>query len=74
MVKMVEPPYCHRLNEAIGHENAEMLVSLLLRMIERAIDRRTMQSLEIIINEKGFVRHFNGSDNVSGVKPAYIPE
>jgi hypothetical protein len=39
------------------------------RVKERAIERKSQQSVEVIFNEHGHVRHINGSDNVNGVKP-----
>lgn len=57
------------LSDVIGQENAENLLDMCQRVKERAISRKTNQSVEVIFNEHGHVRHINGSDNVNGVKP-----
>jgi hypothetical protein len=57
------------LTEVIGQENAENLVGMISRMKGRAIERQSVQTVEVIFSEKGYVRHINGSDNVNGVKP-----
>jgi hypothetical protein len=57
------------LGDVIGQENAENLLDMCQRVKERAIERKSQQSVEVIFNEHGYVRHINGSDNVNGVKP-----
>ena len=57
------------LSEVIGSENAENLLNMCQRVKARAIERKTNQSVEMVFNEHGHVRHINGSDNVNGVKP-----
>jgi hypothetical protein len=57
------------LSDVIGQENAEILLNMCQRVKERAIDRKSQQSVEVIFNEHGHVRHINGSDNVNGIKP-----
>ena len=58
-----------KLADVIGAENTENLVNMCQRVRERAIERKSQQSVEVIFNEHGHVRHINGSDNVNGVKP-----
>ena len=58
-----------KLSESIGPENADHLVDMIERVKGRAIERASQQTVEVVFNEKGFVRHINGSDNVNGVKP-----
>lgn len=63
------------LAEVIGQENTENLVNMCERVKARAIERKSQQSVELIFNEHGHVRHINGSDNVNGVRPKnYIAE
>ena len=70
LTKIVE-----KISECIGAENAENLASMIERVKSRAIERNTDQSVEVIFNGKGFVRHINGSDNLTGIKPkGYQPE
>jgi uncharacterized linocin/CFP29 family protein len=57
------------LSETIGQENTQNLVDMITRAIGRAVERGSQQTVEIVINEKGFVRHINGSDNVNGIRP-----
>ena len=57
------------LSDVIGTENAENLLNMCQRVKERAIERKSQQSVELVFNEHGYVRHINGSDNVNGVKP-----
>lgn len=64
-----------KLTDIIGAENAENLVNMIDRVKERALSRQSQQSVEVVFNDKGFVRHINGSDNVNGVKPVrYVAE
>jgi hypothetical protein len=58
-----------KLNEIMGSENATNLVNMIDRVKGRAIERSSQQTVQVTFNEKGFVRHINGSDNVNGVKP-----
>jgi hypothetical protein len=57
------------LTEEIGQENTESLAIMVVRAKGRAIKRRTQQTIEIVFNEKGYIRHINGSDNIDGIKP-----
>lgn len=57
------------LQETIGPENSRSLVDMFRRVIERARERRSQQRVEVVFNEKGHVRHINGSDNVNGYTP-----
>lgn len=57
------------LADVIGQENAENLVNMCQRVRERAIERESRQSVEMLFNENGHVIHINGSDNINGVKP-----
>ena len=50
-------------------EQLLQLAELCLRLVERARERRCDQSLVIVFNDKGYPRHFNGSDNVNVTKP-----
>lgn len=50
-------------------EQLLQLAELCLRLVERARERRCDQSLVIVFNDKGYPRHFNGSDNVNVAKP-----
>jgi hypothetical protein len=63
------------LVETIGVENLEILAGMCSRIKERAIDRQSDQTIELVFNTKGYLRHINGSDNVNGVAPKkYQPE
>jgi hypothetical protein len=63
------------LADVIGKENADNFVSMCSRIKERAVERQSEQTVSLIFNPKGFVRHINGSDNVNGVKPkGYVAE
>jgi hypothetical protein len=57
------------LTDIVGQENAENIISMIQRVKGRAIERGSQQTVEVVISEKGFVRHINGSDNVNGVTP-----
>lgn len=64
-----------RLVESIGAENLEILAGMCSRIKARAIERQSEQTIELVFNAKGFLRHINGSDNVNGVAPkTYKPE
>ena len=64
-----------KLTDAMGTENLENLANIAERLKGRAIERKCGQSVEIQWNEKGYVRHINGSDNIRGVTPSsYSPE
>ena len=57
------------LADTIGQENAQSLVDMFQRVKGRAIERKSQQRVEVVFNEKGYVRHINGSDNVNGYTP-----
>lgn len=57
------------LVESIGIENLELLAGMCGRIKERAVERQSDQTVTLIFNAKGFLRHINGSDNVNGVVP-----
>lgn len=57
------------LTETIGQENAQNLLDMIQRVMGRAIERGSDQTVEIVFNANGYVRGINGSDNVKGIKP-----
>lgn len=63
----------HNLLFVFTEENAKLLIDLCLRTQQRAIERRSEQSVEIIFSENGFSRRFSGSDSVRGIKPQTTP-
>lgn len=56
-------------------EQLEQLADLCMIVHDRAILRQCSQTLDVEINDKGYVRFFHASDNVPAVKPVtYKPE
>jgi hypothetical protein len=64
-----------KLSDSIGSENADNLIDMIGRAIDRAIHRQAEQDVTIMFNKAGNVQKIKGSDTVNGVKPkAYTPE
>lgn len=55
-------------------EQLEQFEELAVLVRDRAIIRQCNQELEIMINDKGFVRYYNPSDHVAAVKPLTYKE
>lgn len=53
-----------KLLSVMTEQQLELFADMLLRVQEHARDRRCDQTLEIYINDKGYPRYFNGSDNI----------
>ena len=60
---MSESPY-NKLLAVLTAQQIELFADLLVRIQERARDRRCEQHVEIIFNDKGIPRFINASDNV----------
>jgi hypothetical protein len=60
---MTETPY-NKLLAVLTAQQIDLLAEMLVRVQERARDRRCEQDLEIIFNDKGIPRFINASDNV----------
>lgn len=64
-----------RLLTVFTLEQLEQFTELAILVRDRAILRQCNQTLDVEINDKGFVRYFHASDNVPAVKPIlYKPE
>ena len=50
-------------------EQLAVFADMLVRVQERARERRSDHSVTVCFDASGFPRHFNGSDNVIAVKP-----
>lgn len=58
-----------KLHEVLTLEQLDQVADLIARVQERAVSRRCEQTIVIIFNDRGFPRHFNGSDNVNAILP-----
>jgi len=71
----LEEGAARKLLEVFTPEQFAQLADLYVIVHERAVLRNCNQTLEVEINNKGFVRHFHASDNVPAIKPVtYKPE
>ncbi len=75
---LTRTPKVDLLKKLLGvftEEQLTICVDVLERVRERAIERRCNQTIEIVINDKGFPRICKGSDDVIMPKPeGYVPE
>lgn len=60
---MPESTY-NKMLTVLTTQQIELLANQLVRVQERARDRRCEQTLEIIFNDKGIPRFINASDNI----------
>jgi hypothetical protein len=63
-----------RLKSVFSLEQLEIIADACSRAQGRAVDRRCIQSVEVIFNEKGFLRHIHTSDSVFLPAKTYVSE
>jgi hypothetical protein len=59
-----------KLLSVFSVEQLEIIADRLSRAQGLAIDRRCIQTVEVVFSEKGFPRYLNGSDSVQFPAPA----
>lgn len=68
-MEIVDKESLEKLRTVFTSKQLEEVADILLLQQERAISRRSQQTLTIVLNERGYPRHFNGSDNYEAEKP-----
>ena len=58
-----------RLLTVYTPEQLDQMADLSILVKDRAIIRQCSQELEILMNDKGYIRFFNPSDHVAAIKP-----